>query len=291
MPATLKGILYMCAGVLCLALGDAITKWLGASYSPLQIIFFRTLVSLPLIVLIARFNGGIRKLGTKRPGVHLLRGLIFTGTMVCFMWSLTLLPLAEATAIIFAAPLFVTLLSVPLLKERVDKPTILATLLGFIGVMIVVRPGADSFRPATLIVLAAAVFYALTLITARRYGSREHLWAMVFYTTLIPMLVSAATMPWVWITPSMPDWPIFILAGVLGVGAMAGITMAFRYAPAALAAPFDYTALIWAVLLGWWIWGEVPDVWVLIGGTVVIFSGLLIAWREGRVAITRRPAT
>lgn len=291
MAPTLKGILYMCAGVLCLALGDAITKWLGASYSPLQIIFFRTLVSLPLIVLIARFNGGVRKLSTKRPGVHLLRGLIFTGTMVCFMWGLTLLPLAEATAIIFAAPLFVTLLSVPLLKERVDTPTMLATLLGFVGVIIVVRPGADSFQPATLIVVAAAVFYALTLITARRYGSREHLWAMVFYTTLIPLLASAATLPWVWKTPALAAWPLFLLAGILGVGAMTGITMAFRYAPAALAAPFDYTGLVWAVLLGWWIWDEMPDVWVLIGGSVVIFSGLLIAWREGRVAISRRPAT
>ncbi|HSH47692.1 MAG TPA: DMT family transporter [Halomonas sp.] len=291
MAPTLKGILYMCAGVLCLALGDAITKWLGASYSPLQIIFFRTLVSLPLIVLIARFSGGVRKVSTKRPGVHLLRGLIFTGTMICFMWGLTLLPLAEATAIIFAAPLFVTLLSVPLLKERVDAPTMLATLLGFAGVIIVVRPGADSFQPATLIVVAAAVFYALTLITARRYGSREHLWAMVFYTTLIPLLASAATLPWVWKTPALAAWPLFVLAGILGVGAMAGITMAFRYAPAALAAPFDYTGLVWAVLLGWWIWDEVPDVWVLVGGSVVIFSGLLIAWREGRVAISRRPAT
>ncbi len=111
------------------------------------------------------------------------------------MWGLTLLPLAETTAIAFAAPLFVNLLSVPLLGERVDRTTLLATCLGFVGVLVVVRPGGSSFQPAALIVVGAAIFYALTMITARRYGDREHLWAMVFYTTLVPMLVSAVTLP------------------------------------------------------------------------------------------------
>lgn len=119
---SLKGILCMCLGVLFLALGDAVSKWLGEVHSPLQIIFFRTLVSLPLIALLAHFAGGLRKLHTKRPRVHLLRGLIYTATMVFFVWGLTLLPLAEATAIAFVAPLFVTLLSVPLLGERIDPP-------------------------------------------------------------------------------------------------------------------------------------------------------------------------
>ncbi|WP_275289436.1 DMT family transporter [Halomonas elongata] len=291
MSSSFKGILCMCGGVLCLALGDAITKWLGETHSPLQLIFFRTLVSLPLIALIARFNGGLRKLSTRRPGIHLMRGLIFTGTMICFMWGLTLLPLAETTAIAFAAPLFVNLLSVPLLGERVDRTTLLATLLGFVGVLVVVRPGGSSFQPAALIVVGAAVFYALMMITARRYGDREHLWAMVFYTTLVPMLVSAASLPWVWQTPAPIHWPFFLLAGVLGVGAMIGLTLAFRYAPAALAAPFDYTALLWAVLLGWWLWDEVPDVWVFVGGTLIIVSGLVIAYHERRVALNRRPTT
>ncbi|XKE45335.1 DMT family transporter [Halomonas organivorans] len=291
MSSSLKGILFMCGGVLCLALGDALTKWLGETHSPLQIIFFRTLVSLPLIALIARYNGGLRTLATRRPGVHLLRGLIFAATMICFMWGLTLLPLAETTAIAFAAPLFVTLLSVPLLGERVDRPTLLATALGFMGVLVVVRPGGESFQPGALVVVAAAVFYALTMITARRYGAREHLWAMVFYTTLVPLLVSAGTLPWVWQTPAPWHWPAFVVAGFLGVGAMTGLTLAFRYAPAALAAPFDYTALLWAVLLGWWFWDEVPDLWVFVGGTLIIVSGLAIAYHERRTSLNRRPAS
>ncbi|NWO09763.1 DMT family transporter [Chromohalobacter salexigens] len=291
MSPSLLGILIMCAGVLCLALGDAISKWLGATYDPIQIIFFRTLISLPLIALLARFNGGWQKLKTRRPGVHLMRGLIFTGTMFCFVTGLTLLPLAETTAIAFAAPLFVTLLSGPLLKERVERLPFIASLVGFAGVLIVVRPGAAGFQWGALIVVGAAVCYALMMITARRYGGKESLWAMVFYATLVPLIVSAILLPNVWKMPEGLAWLGFIGSGIFGVGAVSCITLAFRYAPAALAAPFDYTAMVWAVLLGWWLWDEVPDVWVFVGAAVIIGSGVAIALYERRVAIKARPTT
>jgi len=286
---SLKGILCMCLGVLFLALGDAISKWLGEVHSPLQIIFFRTLVSLPLIALLAHFAGGLRKLHTRRPRIHLLRGLIYTATMVCFVWGLTLLPLAEATAIAFVAPLFVTLLSVPLLGERIDPPVFMASLVGFAGVLIVVRPGGDAFQLGTLILLAAAFFYALMMITARRYGAREHLWAMVFYMTLVPFIVTALSLPWVWQTPEPWHWLGFLVSGVFGIGATAFITLAFRFAPAAIAAPFDYTAMLWAVLLGWWFWGELPDLWVWVGSVLIMGSGLAIAYYDRRTTLKPRP--
>jgi len=288
--SSIKGILYMCLGVACLAFGDAVSKWLGEVHSPVQIIFFRTLVSLPLVLLLAHLGGGLRVLKTRRPGVHLLRGLIYTGTMGCFVLGLTLMPLAEGTAIAFAAPLFVSLLSVPLLGERVGKPVLAASVVGFIGVIVVVRPSVDGVSLGALSMIGAAVFYALMMITARRYGGHEHLWAMVFYMTLVPFLITAAVLPWVWHTPLPWHWPAFLLAGVLGVGATAFITLAFRHAPAAIAAPFDYTAMVWAVLLGWWIWGEVPDLGVLIGGALIIGSGLAIAYQEGRTSLKRRPS-
>ncbi|WP_417863851.1 DMT family transporter [Vreelandella venusta] len=289
MTTSLKGILCMCLGVLFLALGDAVSKWLGEVHSPLQIIFFRTLVSLPLIALLAHFAGGLRKLHTRRPRIHLLRGLIYTATMVCFVWGLTLLPLAEATAIAFVAPLFVTLLSVPLLGERIDPPVFMASLVGFSGVLIVVRPGGDAFQLGTLILLAAAFFYALMMITARRYGAREHLWAMVFYMTLVPFIVTALSLPWVWQTPEPWHWLGFLVSGVFGIGATAFITLAFRFAPAAIAAPFDYTAMLWAVLLGWWFWGELPDLWVWVGSVLIIGSGLAIAYYDRRTTLKPRP--
>lgn len=280
----------MCIGVFFLASGDAVSKWLGETHSPLQIIFFRTLVSLPLIALLAHFAGGLRKLRTKRPGMHLLRGLIYTATMVFFVWGLTLLPLAEATAIAFVAPLFVTLLSVPLLGERIDPPVLIASLAGFAGVLIVVRPGGGAFQLGTLTLLGAAFFYALMMITARRYGAREHLWAMVFYMTLVPFVITAVSLPWVWQTPQPWHWLGFLAAGVLGIGATAFITLAFRFAPAAIAAPFDYTAMLWAVLLGWWFWGEMPDLWVWVGSALIISSGLAVAYHDRRTTLKRRPS-
>lgn len=291
MASSFKGIGFMCLGVLCLAIGDAIAKWLGEVHSPLQIIFFRTLVSLPLIALLAHFGGGLRTLRTRRPVMHLGRGLIYTGTMVCFVLGLTLLPLAEATAIAFVAPLFVTLLSVPLLGERIDRPVLLASLVGFVGVLVVVRPGGDAFQLGSLVLIGAAVFYALMMITARRWGGREHLWAMVFYMTLVPFLLTALALPWVWQTPQPWHWLGFIGSGIFGVGATAFITLAFRHAPAAIAAPFDYTAMLWAVLLGWWFWGELPDLWVFLGSILIIGSGLAIAYHEGRTTLKRRPSS
>ncbi|GHC37809.1 DMT family transporter [Aidingimonas halophila] len=291
MSPSLRGILWMCAGVFCLSVGDAISKWLGEVHSPVQIIFFRTLISVPLIALIAHFNGGLRKLTTRRPGVHLIRGLIATGTMFCFVFGLTMLPLAETTAIAFAAPLFVTLLSVPLLGEKVDRLPLIAAIVGFLGVLIVVRPGVAGFHPGAFVVIGAALCYALLMITARRYGVREYLWAMVFYVTLVPLLITAVLLPWVWTIPWPIHWLGFLGSGIFGVSAMACITLAFRYAPAALAAPLDYTAMVWAVLLGWWLWGEVPDLWVYVGTLVIIGSGLAIAYHERRTTLKRRPTS
>ncbi|WP_225809699.1 DMT family transporter [Halomonas lysinitropha] len=291
MSSSFKGIGFMCLGVLCLAIGDAIAKWLGEVHSPLQIIFFRTLVSLPLIALLAYFGGGLLKLRTRRPGLHLLRGLIYTGTMGFFVLGLTLLPLAEATAIAFVAPMFVTLLSVPLLGERIERQVLAASLLGFLGVMIIVRPGGAAFQMGSLVMIGAALFYALMMITARRWGGTEHLWAMVFYMTLVPFVLTALALPWVWQTPHPWHWPAFLGSGIFGVGATASITMAFRHAPAAIAAPFDYTAMLWAVLLGWWFWGEMPDIWVFIGSALIIGSGLAIAYHERRTTLKRRPTS
>ncbi|WP_428251036.1 DMT family transporter [Halomonas sp.] len=284
-----KGIICMCLGMLFLALGDATAKWLGEEYPTLMIIFFRTLVGLPLIMMLAYRFGGLQSLRTKRLNIHLLRGIIYTLTMACFVVGISLLPLAEATAIAFVAPVLVAILSVPLLQEPISKPVTASSLVGFLGVLIVVRPSGESFQIGYIVMLGAALFFSLTMITARRWGATESLWSLVFYINLVPFLITGIVTPWLWVTPEGFYWAGFFASGVFGVCATTFITMAFRYAPAAAIAPFDYTSMIWAVIFGWLFWGELPDRWVLLGAFLIIGSGLFIAYYEGKISILRRP--
>ena len=173
--------------------------------------------------------------------------------------------------------------------ERIDPPVLIASLVGFAGVLIVVRPGGDAFQLGTLTLLGAAFFYALMMITARRYGAREHLWAMVFYMTLVPFIITATELALGLANPRALALAWHFRLGFLGIGATAFITLAFRFAPAAIAAPFDYTAMLWAVLLGWWFWGELPDLWVWVGSVLIMGSGLAIAYHDRRTTLKPRP--
>lgn len=203
------GIACVVGGIFFLTLSDANAKWLGASYNPLQILFLRALIALPFVTALALSLGGRRVLRTTHPGLHLTRGAINVVSACCFYLGLRALPLAEATAIAFAAPLFVTALSVLILKERVDGKRWLAVLAGFAGVLIVVRPGSAAFQPATLLPLTTALLYAVMMITARGISRAEGMLTTTFYIVLGQLVCSAVGLPWVWQTPDMEDLPYF----------------------------------------------------------------------------------
>jgi drug/metabolite transporter (DMT)-like permease len=277
------GIAAMTAGVFCLASMDAMAKWLGESYPVIQVIFFRGLFGLPPVLLLAQWSGGLRLLRPGRVWVHLVRGCLSGGAIFCFFVALQSVPLAEAWAISFCGPLIVTALSRPLLGESVGWRRWLAVAVGFLGVLIVVRPGMAAFQPASLLLLVSTTCFALVLITARRFAASESSPAMVFYTTLIPMLLAAAILPAQWTAPTGPDWLAFVLLGSLGGMAMLLLTQAFRMAPAGAVAPFHYSALIWSTGWGWLIWGDWPDAFDWIGAAVVIGAGLYVAQREARL--------
>lgn len=282
------GIAAMTAGIFCMATMDAMAKWLAESYPVMQVVFFRGLFGLPPVLLLARWSGGLRLLRPGRVWVHVVRGCLSGGAIVCFFTALRSVPLAEAWAISFCAPLIVTALSRPLLGESVGWRRWLAVAVGFLGVLIVVRPGMAAFQPASLLLLVAATCFALVLITARRFAASESTPALVFYTTLIPMLLAAAVLPAQWTAPATLDWPAFMLLGALGGVAMLLLTQAFRLAPASAVAPFHYTALIWSTGWGWVIWGDWPDAFDWLGAAVVVAAGLYVAHREARA--TRRTA-
>ncbi|ANN71961.1 DMT family transporter [Bordetella bronchialis] len=274
------GIVCILCGILCLTISDAIAKWLGGTYPPTQILFLRCVIALPFIAAIVVALGGRHALRTRHPGIHLLRGAINVVSATAFYSGLRYLPFAEATAISYAAPLCVTLLSVFALKERVDATRWTALALGFAGVLLIVRPGTASFQAAALLPLVTAMLYAVMMITARAIGPGESFLTMSFYIVAAQLVCSATTLPWFWRSPDATHWPFFAGVALFSTLGLTLITQAFRIAPASVVAPFDYTGLIWASLLGWVIWQETPDLTTCIGAAIIVAAGLSIILRE-----------
>jgi drug/metabolite transporter (DMT)-like permease len=275
-----EAIATMCVGALFLVVNDAMAKWLIAHYGPLQVIFLRNLLALPMIAVMVLSVGGWPALRTRHLRVHALRGLLLVCGACAFFLSLRTLPLAEATSLFFAAPIFITALSVPLLGEHVGWRRWTAVIVGFAGVLIVVRPGAAAFQPASVLVVATALLYAVAMIGTRWIDRSESVWTMMFYVVLFPMLFSGLVAPLQWQTPALSHVPVFAGIAVFGATGMTLISHAFRLAPAAIVAPFDYTALVWASLLGWLLWGEIPGIWTYAGAAVIVASGIYIIIRE-----------
>ena len=269
-------ILTMCAGVVILVMNDATVKWLVVRYDPMQILFVRSLIALPIAVALVCLIDSPQGLRSARLPIHVLRGALGVGASFAFILSLKSLPLAEATALVFASPIVVAALSVPLLKEHVGWGRAAAVVAGFIGVLIIVRPGAATFQTASLLAVAAAILYALVMISARLIDKRDSIWTMMLYMTVFAALFSAFTVFTAWPTPEFTDLFLFLGTAVAGTLGLALISQAFRMAPAAVVAPYDYTALIWASLLGWLIWGVVPETWTYLGALVIIAAGIYL---------------
>lgn len=279
-PSAAAGIVCILLGALCLSLSDAIAKWLGGHYPPIQILFLRAAIAWPFVTVVVCIMGGRRALRTQRPALHLLRGALNVVSACAFYLSLRYLPLAETAAISFAAPLCVTVLSVWMLKERVERARWLAVLAGFGGVLLIVRPGTASFQAAALLPLSTAVLYAVMMITARGIGKSESVLTTGFYIVGAQFVCSATALPWFWRTPQYEHWPFFAGVALFSTLGLTLITQAFRIAPASTVAPFDYTGLLWATLLGWLFWRETPDALTCVGAAIIAGSGLYIALRE-----------
>ncbi len=280
------GIASMILGVAAMSIMDAAAKWLGEGYPIVEIVFFRNLFAMAPILFIVWQGGGRAALKIGWGFGYFLRAALGMGAMLTFFTGLRTLPLAEAIAIAFVAPLFVTALSVPLLGEHVGSRRWGAVVVGFAGALVITRPGAAAFQPAALLILAAALFYALAMLVTRRLARTETTPAILLYTTAISLVASVALLPFGWRTPANDALMIFALLGLIsGVGNYF-MTQAYRHAPAAVVAPFDYTALIWGTIIGWLLWHELPEPHVWLGVAILVASGLYIIHREthlGRV--------
>lgn len=278
--ARLRAIGYALAGIALFGLLDMQAKVLGSLYPVPEVVWARYAghCLLMLIVLGPRHGRGLVR--TRRLGVQLVRGVLLLLSTGFFFAALSYLPLAEAAAISFVAPLLVTLLSIPMLGERVGWRRLTAVVVGFGGVLVILRPGGSLFTPAALLPLCTAVTYGLYQILTRRIGTSENPVASLFYTSLVGAAVMTLVVPFAWVTPDWRHAPIFLALGICGGVGHFLMIRALQLAPVSLIAPFGYSAMIWSLLFGWLVFSQFPDRISLVGIAIVVGSGLYVAYRE-----------
>jgi drug/metabolite transporter (DMT)-like permease len=280
---------------------SALVRQLGDVAPVGQMVFFRSACAIPPVLLIYALRGELMSaLYTSRPFGQLGRGMMSVGGMFSNFASLTRLPLADATAITFASPLITVALAAVILKEKVRVFRWTAVAIGFVGVIVMLIPHLDvghyaAIGTATATAGAAfALFSAFcnagTVIQTRRLTQSETTSSIVFYFSLVTALAGALTLPFAWYTPTLSELLKLMSLGLLGGVAHIFLTESYRHAPASVIAPFDYTALLWALLLGYWFFGELPSALVYLGAAIVAGAGLFVIFRERSLELQRREA-
>ena len=275
-----RGIALILASTVFLGMSDVTSKYLSATLPSIEIAWIRFLV-FALIMLPAMLPGSrLFALRTRRPGLQVMRGVALLGSSLFFISGLRFLPIAEASATSFVSPLFVTALSIVFLGESVGVCRWLATAVGLIGVLIILRPGSSSFHPAVFFPLVSALSWACMLIMTRMMSGREAAVTTMTYSSIVGVGILSALVPLVWVAPTWHDILFGILVGVASTVGQWIVVLAFRYADASVLAPFSYTQLLWVSILGFLIFGEVPDLWTVTGAAFIVASGLYTAHRE-----------
>lgn len=278
----LRGIALVVVATFLFASHDALSKLLGGIYPIIMVVWVRYLVHTLLMAGIFLPKAGLAVLRTRRPLLQTLRALSLLSTSLLFTAGLQYLPLAEATAVNFLAPVLVTALSVPLLKERVTPGQWLAVVMGFIGVLVVVHPGGAMFTPAILFPFGSALGFCFYQLLTRKLAAHDTPTTSNFYAGLCNTLILTALVPFFWQVPQWPHVPLMLGLGGCGMTAHLLLTQAFRHAAPALLAPFSYCQIVFAGLLGLVVFGQVPDGTSLVGIAVICLSGLGAAWMQRR---------
>lgn len=294
-----RGILLLLAGLFVFSIQDLILKGISGTYPLYQAMILRGLTAMPIIAALAYLEAGWGSLFTPGTGRMILRGLTMFLAYTTYYIALPTLPLATTVALFFSAPLFITVLSVLVLKERVGPRRWAAVLAGFAGVVIMVRPGADLFEWAALLPVLAGLGYAASMIQARSLGRSESAAAMAFWGNMVFLALalgmaavfgdgswngaahpSLAFLTRGWVTPTWTDAGLMAACGVIAAAGLVLLTQAYRIAESNVIAPFEYSAMIWGVLWGWLAFAHWPDAQSWVGIAIIVGAGLYVAWRE-----------
>ena len=279
----LLGVLFMCAACALFPIMNGLVKLLAATYEPQQIVWFRVVSHLVLVAAVFMPRMGLGLLRTRRIGTQFVSSIMMLLSTLFFFSAVKSIPVAEAISVTFVAPLAVVLLAWPMLGERITPFRLAAVIVGFSGVLIVIRPGSAVFQWASLLLLSSAICYAVYQILIRRLAGTDHPATSVFYSVLLGAIIMSIWLPFVWKMPlSWSDWALLCSLGVFGALGHYCVAKAMTYASANFVAPFNYTQMIGSVIVGYLMFSEVPDFYTWLGTAVIIGAGLMVGWQSRR---------
>lgn len=271
-----RGVALAVCAVALFTVMISLVKWLSAWFAPMQIAFFRAVCATAICLPVVLADAGIAGLRTRQPGAYVLRGLVGCGSIATSFYGVTLMPIADWVALTFMVPLFVAAMSAPMLGESVGWRRWLAILAGFAGILIIVPPTGTASLWALAVGITAQMLVAFALVLIRRMGSAERTTTIVFYYMVGISMITLVLAPLDWRGPQGAQWLWLIAVGLVAGGAHLLITAAYRLAPASVIAPLDYTGIVWAMLIGWFVWTEKPDANLFLGLPLVVGSGLYV---------------
>ena len=277
----LVGIGLMLGAMAVLPLLDVIAKFLGQQGVPvMQIVwarlFFGAWMTLPFALKLV----GVRGLVPNMPVMHGVRASFIIAATAFFFWALHYLPIADTLAIFFVQPLVLTLLSPLVLGEHVGLRRWVAVMIGFIGTLIIIRPGFQELNPGVFLALASGTCLAIYLLLTRKIAGSAPAMVTTFYTTLSGAIITSVIVLFVWVPPSPSQWGLFVLLSLIANGGHYLIVKSYDHAEASLLAPLAYTEMVMAVLAGWYFFGDFPDIWTFVGVAILIACAIYISWRE-----------
>ena len=281
-PIALRAALLMLFSTLVLSSMHALVRYLGQQLHPFEIAFFRNLFGL-LVILPLLIRHGRQSFATKQPGLQLLRGLSSIVAMLGWFYGLSLVPLAEATAISFSSAIFATLGAVLILGERMRLRRWSAVIVGFLGTLVLLRPGFTEVGPGVLLILLSSVCWGASIVIVKRLGRTDSALAIVTWMSIMLTLYSLPPALWVWQQPTPVQLGWLLLIGLLASAGHLAMVSALKLVDASSLTPLDYTRLIWTALIGYLVFGELPDVWTWIGGSLIFASATYITLREARL--------
>ncbi len=281
-PSYLRGIMMILISTFCAATMHVLVKFMSTQMHSFEVAFFRNLFGF-LVLIPFIFRSRFRIFKTNNIKLHLIRGAMNTAAMLMFFAALGLVPLARVNALGFTAPIFMALLSVLFLGERFKLYRWLSIIMGFVGMLLILRPGIIKIEIGSLLVIGSALFWAMAMVIIKIQSRTESSLTIVAWMGLTTVTLSILPAIFYWDWPSTQQLLWLFAIGITGTGAQLAISQAFKEADTTVMMPFDFTKLLWAAFYGFWIFGEIPDLYTWIGGAIIFSSGILIAYREKKI--------